>query len=265
MSHSAQEFVNTSAANGRTTGVVLGSSIDAGGLGEVVDRLLAWSASRVSRYVAICNVHVVVTAWRDPDFQRVINCADLATPDGAPIAWALRRLGFWNQGRVSGPELMEQLFSRCADRDVPVYFFGSTAQTLKAMEERIRERFRGLSIAGMESPPFRDLTAEEDEAAIARINRSGAGIVLVGLGCPKQERWMAAHRGRVHAVMIGVGAAFDFFAGSVPRAPLWMQKHGLEWLHRLLSEPRRLWKRYLLTNTLFIIGMAKQRPKSSRR
>lgn len=249
----------------RTTGLVLSSNIDAVGWVEVVDRLLSWATARASKYVAICNVHVVVTAWRDPSFQTVINDADLATPDGAPIAWTLRRLGFANQERVSGPDLMENLFAHCSDRAIPVYFYGSTTQTLEAMEERLRVRFPNLSIVGMESPPFRELTADEDAAAIARINQSGAGIVFVGLGCPKQEKWMAAHRGKVQAVMIGVGAAFDFFAGSVSRAPLWMQRRGLEWLHRLFSEPQRLWKRYLVTNTLFIFGIAKQLATSGRR
>lgn len=265
MSRSAQEVVTNSSAEVRATGNVLGSNIDAVSWEEAMGRLLTWAASRASKYVAICNVHVVVTASRDPDFQKVINDADLATPDGAPVAWTLRRLGFSDQPRLSGPDLMEHLFARCAVQAVPVYFYGSTTQTLADMEHKIREQFPTLLIAGMESPPFRELSAEEDDAAIARINQSGAGIVFVGLGCPKQERWMAAHRGQVHAVMIGVGAAFDFFAGSVPRAPLWMQKRGLEWLHRLLSEPRRLWKRYLVTNTLFILGIAKQLATHSRR
>lgn len=264
MPQNSKKIVMAVAPDHRTTGLVLGSHIDAGSWACVLDRLMGWAGARMSRYVAICNVHVVVTAWRDFEFQQVINGADLATPDGAPIAWMLRRLGFADQPRVNGPDLMERLFARCADESIAVYFFGSTPETLSAMEVRIRQRFPSLQIAGMESPPFRELTAEEDESAIAKINQSGAGIVFVGLGCPKQERWMAAHRGQVHAVMIGVGAAFDFFAGSVSRAPVWMQRHGLEWLHRLLSEPRRLWKRYLITNTLFIFGIAKQIATSSR-
>lgn len=248
----------------RTTGLVLSSHIDVGGWDAVLDQINEWAKLRLSRYVAICNVHVTVTAWRDPSFQAVVNGADLATPDGAPIAWTLRRQGFENQQRVSGPDLMEKLFVRCAEESVPVYFYGSTPQTLAAMKYRLGERFPDLQIAGMESPPFRVLTSEEDESAVTRINGSGAGIVFVGLGCPKQERWMADHRGRINGVMIGVGAAFDFFAGSVARAPEWMRNSGLEWLHRLGSEPRRLWKRYLVTNTLFVFGIARQLAKSRR-
>ncbi len=139
-----------------------------------------------------------------------------------------------------------------------IYLYGSTPTTLSALQAALQARFHGLRIAGAESPPFRPLTAEEDDAVVERINASGAGSVWVSLGCPKQEQWMADHRGRVQAVMVGVGAAFDFHAGNVRRAPAWMRGSGLEWLHRLASEPRRLWKRYLVTNTLFIVGAARQ-------
>ncbi len=137
------------------------------------------------------------------------------------------------------------------------FVYGSTEATLALLESRLRAAFPALRLS-MESPPFRTLSSDEDAAAVARINASGAGIVFVGLGCPKQEHWMAEHRGRVNAVMIGVGAAFDFHAGTVQRAPAWMRDNGLEWLHRLASEPGRLWRRYLVTNTLFILGAARQ-------
>ena len=220
-------------------------------------RLLGWAHARESRYVTICNVHVVVSASRDVAYREMINSADMATPDGAPVAWMLRRLGFAGQPRISGPDLTEALCARCAAENLPVYFYGSTESTLVLLEKELRARFPSLQMS-MESPPFRELTAEEDAATVDKINASGAGIVFVGLGCPKQERWIAEHRGRVNAVMIGVGAAFDFHAGTVPRAQEWMRNNGLEWLHRLASEPRRLWKRYLVTNTLFILGAARQ-------
>lgn len=238
-------------AGHRTTGVVLGAEIDALSWEAAMSRLLGWARARESRYVTICNVHVVVSAARDAAFRQVINGSDMATPDGAPVAWMLRRLGFVGQPRISGPDVMWALCERAAGEGVPVYCYGSTQATLTLLETRLRAAFPGLQ-ATMESPPFRALSAQEDAAAVERINASGAGIVFVGLGCPKQERWMAEHRGRVQAVMIGVGAAFDFHAGTVRRAPAWMQRRGLEWLHRLLSEPRRLWKRYLVTNTLFL-------------
>jgi N-acetylglucosaminyldiphosphoundecaprenol N-acetyl-beta-D-mannosaminyltransferase len=220
-------------------------------------RLLGWAHAHESRYVTICNVHVVVSASRDAGYREVIDGSDMATPDGAPVAWMLRRLGFAEQPRISGPDVMWALCERCASEGLPIYCYGSTEATLALLESRLRAAFPALRLS-MESPPFRTLSSDEDAAAVGRINASGAGIVFVGLGCPKQERWMAEHRGRVNAVMIGVGAAFDFHAGTVTRAPAWMRDNGLEWLHRLASEPRRLWRRYLVTNTLFILGAVRQ-------
>ena len=241
----------------RRTGDVLGARIDALSWDDTMARLLGWAHAHESRYVTICNVHVVVSASQDEQYRGIINGSDMATPDGAPVAWMLRRYGFAGQPRISGPDLMWALCKRAAKENLPVYCYGSTEATLALLEHRLQEAFPALRIT-MESPPFRALVAEEDTAAVERINASGAGIVFVGLGCPKQERWMVAHRGRVNAVMIGVGAAFDFHAGTVRRAPGWMRDNGLEWLHRLASEPGRLWKRYLVTNTLFIVGAARQ-------
>lgn len=241
----------------RTSGSVLGVQIDALSWDAALERMLDWARARESRYVTICNVHVVVSASRDESYREVINGSDMATPDGAPVAWMLRRLGFVNQSRISGPDVMWALCARAANENLPIYCFGSTAETLRSLETRLRAAFPAVRMT-MESPPFRALTDEEDAAAVERINAGGSGIVFVGLGCPKQEHWMAEHRGRVNAVMIGVGAAFDFHAGTVQRAPSWMRDNGLEWLHRLASEPRRLWKRYMVTNTLFIVGAARQ-------
>jgi N-acetylglucosaminyldiphosphoundecaprenol N-acetyl-beta-D-mannosaminyltransferase len=208
--------------------------------------------------VCICNAHSVVTAAQDPNFRQAIAHADMATPDGAPVAWMLKRQGAVGQQRVSGPDLMLDYCAHIAESGESIYLYGSTESTLAALQRVLRARWPMLRIAGAESPPFRPLTPEEDAAVIQRINGSGAGTVWVSLGCPKQELWMAAHRGRVQAVMLGVGAAFDFHAGVVPRAPAWMRNNGLEWLHRLASEPSRLWKRYLLTNTSFVLGAARQ-------
>ena len=241
----------------RVTGYVLGARIDVVTWIDALKRLLDWARARESRYVTICNVHVVVSASRDAAYREVINTADMATPDGAPVAWMLRQLGFSRQPRISGPDLMWALCERCSRENMPVFFYGSTEATLALLNQRLRTALPDLQ-ATMESPPFRVLTAEEDAAAVGRIHASGAGFVFVGLGCPKQERWMAEHRGKINAVMIGVGAAFDFHAGTVRRAPAWMRDNGLEWLHRLGSEPGRLWKRYLVTNTLFILGAARQ-------
>lgn len=242
----------------RRTVPVLSVPIDVIGWDAAVKRIMVWAGARASRYVTICNAHVVVTASRSPDYFKVIAGSDMATPDGAPVAWMIRKLGFPQQPKVSGPDLMPRLLEQASSAGVPVFLLGSTPETLALLVERIRERHPRILIGGTCSPPFRPLSDDERQAIVAQINDSGAGLVFVGLGCPKQERWMAEHRGKVNAVMLGVGAAFDFYAGSVKRAPEWMQRNGLEWLHRLLSEPRRLWKRYLTTNTLFVVGAARQ-------
>ena len=242
----------------RVTGDVLGAAIDVIDWPAALDRVLGWCERRESRCTVAANVHVVVSAWRDAPYRRIVNAADMVLPDGAPVAWLLRRQGHAGQVRISGPDLMWSVLERCADLGIPVYFYGSTPQTLTALVARVQGTFPRVPIAGAESPPFRSLTDAEDSAVVERINASGAAVVLVGLGCPKQEHWVMAHRGRVNAVMVAIGAAFDFHAGQIRRAPRWMRDHGLEWLHRLLCEPRRLWKRYLVTNSFFLVGAAGQ-------
>jgi len=221
-------------------------------------QIVYWAQKKESRYICICNVHSVVTASQNQEFGRVVNDADMATPDGAPVAWMLRRLGHVDQQRINGPDLMWKYCEQAQTRDELIYFYGSTEETLTSLKLKLLVAFPNLKIAGVISPPYRTLTPDEDAAIIDQINASGAGVVWVSLGCPKQELWMAAHRGRINAVMIGVGAAFDYHAGTIKRAPKWMQDCGLEWFHRLASEPRRLWKRYMVTNTLFVIGAARQ-------
>jgi N-acetylglucosaminyldiphosphoundecaprenol N-acetyl-beta-D-mannosaminyltransferase len=242
----------------RQTLRVLNVPVDVLSFARAQDRVLAWGRARHSRYVALANVHVVVTASREPAFGAVVAAADMVTPDGAPVAWMLGKLGQVPQERVSGPDLTWALFGRCETEALPIYFFGSSRETLIHLVAHINAAFPSLVVAGFEAPPFRPMTAQEDAETVDRINNSGAGMVFVGLGCPKQEHWMLAHRGRVNAVMLGVGAAFDFHAGTVSRAPAWMRDNSLEWLHRLLSEPRRLWKRYLVTNSIFVIKAAFQ-------
>jgi N-acetylglucosaminyldiphosphoundecaprenol N-acetyl-beta-D-mannosaminyltransferase len=237
---------------------VLEAFIDALSWDDALGRILAWGAARESRYVCICNVHSVVTTTQDIEFKIAVNNADMATPDGAPVAWMLRRCGYPKQERINGPDLMLRYLAEAERRGQSVFFYGSTESTLEKLREALAARFPGLCIAGTFSPPFRQLTREEDDRIVEMINDSGANTVFVGLGCPKQEKWMADHRSRVRAVMIGVGAAFDYHAGVVKRAPLWWQRHGLEWLYRLGSEPRRLFRRYAVTNSLFLVGIARQ-------
>lgn len=237
---------------------VLGARIDAVSWDEAIERILAWADRHAHRYVCICNVHSVVTTVSDTAFNLAVNNADLSTPDGAPVAWALRRFGFFSQERINGPDLMWRYLRVAEQLDHSVYFYGSTDATLARLRLAVAAQFPRLRIAGSHSPAFHARTCQEDQSEVDAINQSGANVVFVGLGCPKQEKWMAAHCGRIDAVMIGVGAAFDYHSGTVKRAPLWFQRHGLEWLYRLGSEPRRLFMRYLVTNTHFIFAIAKQ-------
>lgn len=237
---------------------VLEAFIDALSWDEALDLITRWGGRRESRYVCICNVHSVVTTTNDVEFKIAVNNADMATPDGAPIAWALRQLGHPAQERINGPDLMMRYLVQAERLGQVVFFHGSTEATLARLRIALNSQFPQLRIGGTCSPPFRPLTLEEDEGIVNMINDSGANVVFVGLGCPKQEKWMAEHRGRINAVMIGVGAAFDYHAGVIKRAPLWWQRNGLEWLYRLGSEPRRLFMRYMVTNTLFVIGFLRQ-------
>ena len=237
---------------------VLSCFINAYSWRATIHSIHRWGMARESRYVCICNVHSLVTARHDKAFRAALAGADMATPDGMPVTWMLRRMGFPNQQRINGPDLMWH-YCKVAERlQQPVFLYGNTQATLDTLTAKLHAAFPALQIAGTCSPPFRALTTDEDDEIVGLINASGARVVFVSLGCPKQELWMAQHRGKIRAVMVGVGAAFDYHAGTMQRAPLWMQKHGLEWLHRLYSEPRRLWKRYLVTNTIFMFGAIRQ-------
>jgi N-acetylglucosaminyldiphosphoundecaprenol N-acetyl-beta-D-mannosaminyltransferase len=244
--------------HGRAGARVLGTFIDAidwDGALQTIDR---WARTQRPRYVCICNAHSVVAARRSAEIRSAIDGAAMATADGMPVAFMLRRLGFPDQQRINGPDLMWRYCEVASRSGVSVFFYGNTAATLDALRSRLAAAFPDLAIAGMHAPPFRLPTPEEDAEVVRAIKLSGAGVVFVSLGCPKQELWMARHRETIDAVMIGVGAAFDFHAGTLRRAPVWMQHSGLEWLHRLWSDPGRLWKRYLFTNTLFIAGALRQ-------
>jgi N-acetylglucosaminyldiphosphoundecaprenol N-acetyl-beta-D-mannosaminyltransferase len=198
------------------------------------------------RYITVANVHTTVMAYDDPVYRQVQNGAVMALPDGGPLSSLGRRRGYFPMARVTGPDLMAEVF-----RMKPGYrhfFYGSTMDTLA----KIRVNYPNLQIAGMHSPSFRPLTEAEDEAIVRQINESRPDFIWVGLGAPKQENWMAAHKGTVSGVMIGVGAGFDYHAGTLRRAPAWMQEHNLEWLYRLAQNPKGLLKRYLYTNPKFI-------------
>jgi exopolysaccharide biosynthesis WecB/TagA/CpsF family protein len=231
---------------------VIGVSVHHIGRHQAIARIMAWAKRFESRYVCFCNAHSAVMAAKDPVHHRALAEADLVTADGAPIAWTMSAKGRRLQRRVDGPDTMLALCRSAANHGVRVGLLGSTPEVLAQLSDNLRQCAPGLEISYVFSPPFRPLTDEEDDAMCADIAMAHVGILFVGLGCPKQEAWMHQHRTRIHAVMLGVGAAFDFHAGSKPRAPVVMRAAGLEWLHRLVSEPRRLWWRYVSFNTEFV-------------
>ncbi len=249
---------SSTASQPRRGTTVVGAFIDAISWQRALQTIEWWAVNRQSRYVCACNVHMIMSMRNDSSIRQTVSGADMVLPDGMPVAWMLRRLGFARQDKISGADMMWQYFALAKASGTRVYFYGSTQRTLELLSARLSKSFPALRIAGLEAPPFRELTAQEDADTVARINASDAGVVFVGLGCPKQELWMGAHRGRVNGVMVGVGAAFDFLAGTVRRAPLWMQRSGLEWAYRLAAEPQRLWRRYLTTNFAFMLGAIRQ-------
>lgn len=237
---------------------LLGTRIDALSWEQVLGRILRWAQSGSSRTVCLCNVHSLVSARRDAALAQALGQADLNAPDGAPLAWLMRRRGWPEQQRLSGPDMMWKVLQEAQRLQLPVYLFGGSPQTLERLQARLRSVFPALPVAGSLSPPFHSWSEDEAQAMLDDIRISGARIVLVGLGCPKQEKWMAAQRGKLPAVMLGVGAAFDYHAGMVARAPAGWQRAGFEWLYRLLQEPARLASRYLLTNTLFLLSLPRE-------
>jgi N-acetylglucosaminyldiphosphoundecaprenol N-acetyl-beta-D-mannosaminyltransferase len=235
---------------------ILGIPVDAVTWPHAIERILAWAAAGESRLVCLCNVHSLVTARSDKAHHTALCAADMVAADGAPIAWMLRRRGIGGQERISGPDLMWRCCAEAARHGLSIYLYGGSPAVLPSLEQKLRATFQDLKIAGAYSPPFRALTADEEASVVQRINTSGANLIWVGLGCPKQEAFMNAQKGRIRAVMIGVGAAFDFHSGTLKRAPLWMQGLGLEWLYRLAQDPKRLARRYLVSNAIFLYSAA---------
>ena len=203
-------------------------------------------------YICVSNVHTTVTSYEDEEYRNIQNGGLMAIPDGGPLSSVGRRRGAKNMSRTTGPSYMGEIYKISTQYGWKHYFYGSTQETLDKLRVELEREYPGLQIAGMYSPPFRPLTNEEDQKIVEAINMAAPDFLWVGLGAPKQEKWMAAHQGRVKGLMVGVGAGFDFFAGNIKRAPEWMQKTNLEWFYGLVQDPKRLFKRYFMTNSKFI-------------
>lgn len=213
-----------------------------------------WISSNDSNYVCVTPVHALMDYRKDNKLIMIANKSGLTTPDGMPIVWILKLAGYKHVDRVYGPDLLNELCRVSLETGYKHFFYGNTDAVLSDLKEKLEAKYPGIQIAGSISPPFRELTDQEDEVICKQISESGADILWVGLGSPKQELWMYHHQGKIDVpVMIGVGAAFDFLSGNKSQAPRWIQRSGLEWFYRFLQEPRRLWKRYLLGYPRFVV------------
>lgn len=231
---------------------VISSMISTGTYQEMTEAIFRMVDQKRSGYVCFSNVHMVIEAHKDEGFNRMLNAADIAAPDGVPLRIAMRMMYGIRQERVAGMDMFPSLMAEAEKRGKSVYFFGGKEEVLKAIAEKASQEFPQLKIAGYYSPPFRALSPEEDQAIVDKINAAAPDLFFIALGCPKQEKWAANHKNRVQACMLAVGGAFNVYAGMQKRAPEWMQRFSLEWLYRLVQEPRRLFKRYFITNSLFL-------------
>lgn len=230
---------------------------------DQIQTILRWAIARESKTVCVANVHMLMEAHWNPEFASVLKNADIVTPDGMPLVWMMKQLGARYQDRVAGMDLFQKLCEVAQTLNLSVFFVGSQTEILSRMRTKLEEEFPNLKIAAMEPLPFRPLTETEDKELIQKINSSGAGLVLVSLGCPKQEKWIAQHKGKIQGVMIGLGGVFPVYAGIHKRAPRVVRDFGLEWLYRWMQEPRRLWSRYTTTIPAFMLLAFKQLLSSS--
>lgn len=231
---------------------IMGVNIAAINMEWLVDYLEKNISEIKGDYICVSNVHTTVTSFEDAAYCAIQNGGLMAIPDGGPLSTVGQKRGHKNMERTTGPSLMGEIFEISAKKGYRHYFYGSKEETLELLQKKLMEKYPEIQIAGMYSPPFRPLTEEEDKVIIERINETKPDFVWVGLGAPKQEKWMAAHQGKIDGLMLGVGAGFDYYAENIKRAPMWMQKHNLEWVYRLAQDPKRLFKRYWSTNTKFI-------------
>lgn len=220
--------------------------------------VINWTKKKSGNYVCVSNVHMCMEAYDNSDYANIVNNADLIVPDGKPLVWTQKLLGYKKASHVRGTDLTLALCTEAEKRRIPIGLYGGSQRALDNFIIFLKKSYPNLEVAYSFSPPFRLLTKEEDDLYTSQINESGAEILFVGLGCPKQEIWMAEHKNKVNCVMIGVGAAFDFLSGDKKEAPKWMQNMGIEWVFRFSSEPDRLWKRYLKHNPRFVLLFLKQ-------
>lgn len=237
---------------------IIGSPVTALPFKDQVHIILEWALKGYSRYVCVANTHMLVEAYKNKNFCNILNNADLITPDGMPLVWMMKLLGLKTQDRVAGIDILTSICQQAQAQKIPIFFVGSQSKILNLIRKRLALEFPNLKIAGMEPLPFVENVPAVDDELIQNIDNSRAKIVLVSLGCPKQEYWMARHKHRINAVMIGLGGAFPVYAGIQRRAPYIFRASGLEWLYRLLQEPGRLYKRYATTIPTFICLAAKQ-------
>lgn len=243
---------------------VLDFSITALRFDEQIQTILKWASRRESKSVYVANVHMLIEAHWNQEFAAILRNADIVTPDGMPLVWMMRKMGAIYQDRVAGMDIFLALCQLTQTQNISIFFLGSQTEILSKMRKKLEQEFPQVKIAAMEPLPFRPLTETEDEALVKKINSSGASAVLVSLGCPKQENWIAQHKGKIQAVMIGLGGVFPVYAGIYKRAPRIVRDLGLEWLYRCIQEPRRLFSRYAKTIPLFIWLATKQLLSSSR-
>lgn len=237
---------------------VLSLMITTGSYSQFIDGLVELGTTKKSSYVCVSNVHMLIEAYNDSSFAAIVNNADIATPDGMPLAKGFKSLYGIRQDRVAGMDLLPDLLKICEKNAMNAYFYGGTEAMLDNTSEYCKKHFPKLSISGLFSPPFRPLTLDEENTIINQINAAKPNFIFVALGCPKQEKWMASMKGRINGCMIGIGGALPVMVGMQKRAPGWMQKTSLEWLYRLSQEPKRLFKRYAITNSTFLYLFFKQ-------
>jgi len=236
---------------------IINSFISIGEYNEFISSILQLSNKKKSSYICVSNVHMTIEVYKDEKFEKIVNHSNITTPDGMPLAKAIKLLYSVNQERVAGMDLMPDLMKKSEEVGKSIFLYGSTDEVLNIIKRKAQKEFPALKLETY-SPPFRELNDIEKNEIIHKINDFNPDFVFVALGCPKQEKWMAEHKGKINSCMIGLGGALEVYAGVKNRSPKWMQNNSLEWLYRLIQDPKRLWKRYLYTNSLFIILLLKQ-------